>query len=180
MKTNTSIILLLLSVGLFYTFTNVQYQEVQRLSVLAGEYKKVLQNVATISELRDRLRVTYETLPVAEIERINKMLPDNINTVRLALDLDSMASRYGISIDSIKVEVGTAEDASLAVLSEYAEVYDKATVSLGFISSYADFMRLLADMEKSLRIMDIKSVALETNESGLYEYEISVETYWLK
>src|SRR3989344_81728 len=122
----------------------------------------------------------YAALPVAEIERINKMLPDNINTVRLALDLDSMASRYGISIDSIKVEVGTAEDASLAVLPEYAEVYDKATVSLGFISSYADFMRLLADIEKSLRIMDIKSVALETNESGLYEYEIAVETYWLK
>jgi len=144
MKTNTSIILLLLSVGLFYTFTNVQYQEVQRLSVLAGEYKKVLQNVAAISELRDRLRVTYETLPVAEIERINKMLPDNINTVRLALDLDSMASRYGISIDSIKVEVGTAEDASLAVLSEYfCQNTPKCTIRPQFLLVLSQVTRTL-------------------------------------
>ncbi|MBI2673951.1 MAG: hypothetical protein HYX23_01570 [Candidatus Zambryskibacteria bacterium] len=180
MKNNTAIILLLLSIGLFYTFTNGQYQEVQRLYALSSEYKGILQNIAAIVELRDRLRITYAALPVAEIERVNKVLPDHIDTVRLALDLDSMASRYGISIDSIKVEVGAAEGADLAVLPEYAEVYDKATVSLSFVSSYANFRRLLADVEKSLRIMDIKSVSFKSNESGLYEYEMSVETYWLK
>jgi Tfp pilus assembly protein PilO len=180
MKNNTAIILLLLSVGLFYTFTNGQYQDVKKLHALSSEYKGILRNIAAIVELRDRLQVTYATLPVAEIERVSKVLPDNIDTVRLALDLDSMASRYGISIDSIKVEVGAAGGTDLVVLPEYAEVYDKATVSFSFVSNYGNFMRLLADVEKSLRIMDIKSVSFESNESGLYEYEISVETYWLK
>lgn len=180
MKINTAIILLLLSVGLFYTFTNGQYQEVKTLYALSGEYKNVLQNVAAIVELRDRLRVTYAALPPEEIERINKVLPDNIDTVRLALDLDSMASRYGISIDNIKVEVGTADSSDLVVLPEQIKVYEKAVVSLEFVSNYANFMRLLADIEKSLRIMDIKSVSFKANETGLYEYKVAVETYWLK
>ena len=180
MKNNTAIILLLLSVGLFYTFTNNQYQDVKKLYALAGEYKNILQNIAVIVELRDSLRVTYNTLPITEIARVNKILPDNINTVRLALDLDSMASRHGISIDSVKVEVGAPKEADLVVLPEYAEIYEKAVVSLKFVSNYKNFMLLLADIEKSLRIMDVRSVSFETTDSGFYEYELSVDAYWLK
>src|SRR3990167_1170489 len=179
MKTNSAIILLLLSVGLFYTFTNGQYQEVKRLRLLSSEYKNVLQNVSAIIELRDRLLVTYETFPKAEVERINKVLPDNIDIIRLALDLDGMASRYGISIKNIQVAMARA-NADFMVLPEYAGVYDKAAVSFSFVSNYDDFKRLLTDIEKSLRIMDVKSVSFQVAELSLYEYQISADTYWLK
>ncbi len=180
MKNNTAIILLLLSFGLFYTFTNAQYQDVKGLYALANQYQNVLQNASLIVGLRDRLLVTYETLPRADIDRVNKVLPDNIDTVRLALDLDGMASRYGVSIKNVQTTTGAGADANLIVLPEHAGVYERATVSFSFVSTYENFMRLLADLEKSLRVMDIKSIAFEAGESGLYDYRISVETYWLK
>lgn len=180
MKNNIAIILLLLSVGLFYTFTNGQYQDVKKLYVLASEYRNVLENVSAITEVRDRLLVTYGMFPREEIERINKVLPDNIDTVQLALDLDSMASRHGISIKSIQTEKGSAEGSNLVVLPEFAKVYEMATVSINFVSNYENFLRLLADIENSLRIMNIKFISFKTSESGLYEYKISAETYWLK
>ena len=179
MKNNVAIVLLLLSVGLFYTFTNAQYQDVKKLNTLANEYQNVLQNASLIIELRDSLLVTQKTFPETEIERINKVLPDNIDTVRLALDLDSMASRYGISIKSVQVTTGVNENAYIIVLPEYAGAYEKAEVSFSLVSNYENFMRLLADVEKSLRIMDVKSISFSTSESGLYDYQISVETYWL-
>ena len=172
--------LLILSVGLFYAFTNDQYQDVKQLYALASEYKSVLRNISEIVEFRDRLRVTYEALPKEEIERINKVLPDNIDTVRLALDLDSMASRYGISIKSIKTETGATRGANTVVLPEDGEVYESATVALSFVSNYENFKRLMADIEKNLRIMNIKSISFQTSDNGLYNYEISAETYWLK
>lgn len=180
MKTSSAIILLLLSIGLFYTFTNGQYQDVKALRVLAGGYSDVLKNVSTIVELRDRLRVVYEAFPQAEIERINKVLPDNIDTVRLALDLDGMASRHGISIESVQTTVGANDGSDLIVLPGYAGAYEKATVSFSFISNYQNFRRLLADLETNLRIMNIKSLSFKAGESGLYNYQVSVETYWLK
>ena len=180
MKTNTAIVLLLLSIGLFYTFTNCQYRDVKKLSLLSSEYKNVLQNISAIIELRDNLLVTYRMFPRAEIEHINKVLPDNIDVVQLALDLDGVASRHGISIKSIQAEVGADNNADLIVLPENAKVYEKVTVSFSFVSNYENFTRLLADIEKSLRIMDIKSIAFKTSESGLYDYQISVDTYWLK
>jgi len=180
MKNNTAIILLLLSVGLFYTFTNGQYQNVKELQTLANEYQNVLKNVSAIVSLRDNLLVTYSALPKTEIERMSKVLPDNIDTVRLALDLDSMASRYGISIKSIQTAIGASSNSSLIVLPEYATSYDTATVSLSFVSNYENFKLFLRDIEKSLRIMDIKSISFQVSDSGFYEYQVSVETYWLK
>jgi len=179
MKSHTAIILFLLSVGLFYTFTNVQYQKVKELRILAGEYQDVLKNASAIVDLRDNLLVTYTALPVAEIDRVNKALPDNIDIIRLALDLDGMASRYGISIKNIQVAMARA-NADFMVLPEYAGVYDKAAVSFSFVSNYDDFKRLLTDIEKSLRIMDVKSASFQVAELSLYEYQISADTYWLK
>jgi Tfp pilus assembly protein PilO len=180
MKTNTPIILILLSIGLFYTFTNVQYQEVKELNSIASKYRDVLDNASRIIELRDGLLIAYEAISETEIERMNKALPDNVDTVRLAFDLDGMASRYGISIKDISASVESSGESGTIVLPEYADAYQRAKVSFSFVSSYDDFMRLLADLERNLRIMDITSISFQSTDSGLYEYKMSVETYWLK
>jgi hypothetical protein len=100
--------------------------------------------------------------------------------VRLALDLDGMTARYGIAIKNIVVEAGSTADENLIVLEEYAGPYEIATVSFSFVADYEGFKGLLAEMEKSLRLMDVRSITFIPNDSGFYEFQISVETYWLK
>lgn len=180
MKYNTAVVLLLLSLGLFYTFTNPQYKEVKELSTLASEYQSILKNISQIVELRDSLLATYATISRAEIDRMNAVLPDNVDTVKLALDLDNMAARYGVSIKNIQTAIGGNSGAGLIVLPEYEKKYDTATVTFSFIAAYANFNRLLADIERNLRIMDIKSITFQSSDSGFYDYQISAETYWLK
>ena len=180
MKSNTAIVLLLLSVGLWYTFTSNQYQDVKKLNTLANEYQNVLENISAVIDFRERLLVTYETFPQAEIDRVNKVLPDNVDTVRLALDLDGMASRHGIAIKNIQATTGSNVDPNLIVLPENESVYGRATISFGFISNYQNFMSLLADIERNLRIMDVKNITFQSADSGLYDYQVAVETYWLK
>jgi len=180
MKNNTAIVLLLLSAGLFYTFTNSQYRDVRELSNLASEYRGVLNNISQIVELKDSLLVTYATIPKNEIDRMNKVLPDNVNIVRLAHDLDNMASKYGISLKDIQTSGGSSADANLIVLPENESSYKSATVTFSFISNYNNFKRFLQDIERNLRIMDVKSISFQSSESGLYSYIVSAEIYWLK
>lgn len=180
MKNNTAIILILLSIGLFYTFISDQYEDVKKLNTLANGYQDVLKNVSAIIELRDNLIVNYEAFPKEEIDRINKILPDNIDTVRLALDLDGIASRHGISIKSIQTMANSDKGLNRIALPENEESYGKVTISLGFISNYDNFTNFLDDIEKSLRIMDVKSISFQTGDSNLYDYQVSIDTYWLK
>jgi hypothetical protein len=179
MKTNTAIVLLLLSVGLFYTFTNDQYKQVKAISVTSSEYKDALNNTSQIETLRDNLLTIYNNISPLDIERLNKALPDNIDTVRLALDLDSIASRHGLAIKSLQAVTRPVGNGEFAVMSD-GNSYEKVVVTFNFVSNYTNFIGLITDLEQNLRVMNIKSVSFDTIDSGLYEHEVSIETYWLK
>jgi len=176
-----NLVLIVLAIGLFYTWTSPQYDQVKVLQASAGEYQNVIENAVRIAEDRDRLLVDYETIPRAEVERLFKVLPDHVDTVGLAVDLDAIASRYGISIKEVTVESDAKRNSKLVTLPDYDAPYSKVVVSFSFVSNYQNFSKFLVDLEKSLRIMDVKSVAFRVSDvAGLYEHNLSVETYWLK
>ncbi len=180
MKNPTNIVIVLLSVGIFYTFTSPVYDEVKALRVSAGEYRNVIDNISRIAETRDALLVNYESIPSVEIDRLSKVLPDNIDAVRLALDLDTIAGRYGVAVKDVQVETKPDQNSATISLPNGSAGYQSATVSFSFVSNYQNFIRFLGDLEKSLRIMDVKSVTFKTNDAGLYEHRVTVSTYWLQ
>ncbi len=140
----------------------------------------MIENVERIAETRDSLLVSYESIPKAEIDRLEKALPDSADSVTLAVDLDTIARRYGISLKNVQVDTSSDKKSALVVLPEYAKAYDKIAVSFSFVSNYVNFTKFVADLEKSLRLMDVKSVSFKVDATGLYEHKLTIETYWLK
>jgi hypothetical protein len=179
MNKSTSVILFLLSIGIFYTFIAPQYAGAKDLVAQADQYKSVLKDVSRIKEARDNLLSSYEAIPQTEKDRLAKALPDTVDAVGLARDLDTIASRYGLTISGVEVTTGATGGAT-AVLPEYALPYDKATISFSVATDYATFTKFLADLEKSLRIMDVSSLSFDVDEEGIYEHRLTVETYWLR
>ncbi len=170
----------MLSIGIFYTFTSPQYGAAKQLAAQAAEYENVIDNVSRISEARANLMSSYEAIPAVEKERLEKALPDNADAVGLARDLDTIASQYGIAIKSLQVSTMPDPNAAAIVMPDGGAAYDKATVSFSFVSNYPNFIKFLKDLEKSLRIMDVKSVVFQVGQNGLYEHQLVIETYWLK
>ncbi len=180
MKSTTAIFLVIVSLGLFLTFTRPTYEAAKALAVTSSGYRNVLDNISDIVESRDRLITNSNSLPKSEVERLSKALPENIDTVRLALDLDNMAAKYGIAIKDVKIDTETEQNASQAVLPGREKPFEKALVSVSFVSNYENFRKFLSDLEKSLRIMNVKEVHFQVGESGIYEHRILIETYWVK
>ncbi|MBX4198978.1 type 4a pilus biogenesis protein PilO [Candidatus Parcubacteria bacterium] len=179
MKNSTSLILLLISIGLFYTFISPHYDTVGTLRAQSGKYEDILASVSALTATRDDLSVKLANMPPTEVAKLEKILPDNVDTVNLAMTFDSIAARYGISIKSVRtVEVKT--DTGTGIVQASANPYEKVTVSFSFVSTYPNFRKFMADIEQSLRIIDVKSVTFQATDSGLYEYQVSVDTYWLK
>lgn len=179
MKNSTATILIIIAIGLFYTFTSPQYAIVQNLKAEANEYQQVLDGAVAISETNAAIEDKYRDIPKVEIDRLDKVLPDNVDTVRLALDLDGIAGRYGISLKNVQVD--RQEDDNTGVISVGSRnPYEKVNVTFTFISNYSNFTKFLADLEKSLRIANVHSMYFQANDSGLYEHRITIETYWLK
>lgn len=180
MKNSTAFILILTAAGLFYTVMAPQYSKSQDLRAQAAEYKNILQNVSSLTDKKNDLLVKYQAMPKAEIERIDKVLPDTVDTVRLAMDFDTIASKYGISIKSIQVVENRNDNTTKIIQNVADKPYNTVNVTFSFITNYDNFRKFMQDIEKSLRIIDTKTVAFDSGESGLNEYKVSIQTYWLK
>jgi Tfp pilus assembly protein PilO len=178
MKSTTSLILILISVGLFYTFISPQYDEIKLLSSEQSEYKTVLKDVAAIIQIRDNLLQDYRNIPQEDIDRLEKVIPDNIDVVRLAYDLDTIAAKYKI----VLLEISTTADQNVDAiyLEETGEVFERGKVNFIILSNYENFKKFIFDVERSLRIIDVRELSFNSSKSGLYEHEVTAETYWLK
>ena len=203
MKTIISIILIAASIAFFVFFTKPKWTElkanrleVEKLSVAQDNAKKLKSRIESLQSVRN-------SITPADTEKIKKMIPDNVENVKLIIDFDNMlqdlvaqkgtASIYKsnspedsgkISIENPKISQGNTVidgdfDASQLGVADFS-----FSVSL----TYSDFLDLLKRIETSTRIFDVESISFSTpaNTTGknpneiVYNFNIALKTYWLK
>ncbi len=131
------------------------------------QYKTILENVSALEAKRDELLVKYQNIPKSRIDEISKVLPDNVDAVTLAMNLDTIASHHGISIKSIQT-AREKNDSSTIVQGAPVNAYGSVGFNFSFVSTYPNFRKFMKDIEQSLRITDVESVSFQSALNGLY------------
>jgi Tfp pilus assembly protein PilO len=178
---NISIIAyLLLTLGIGYAFIYPSFGEINTLLDQKQKYLSSLETVNNIENKKDELLTKFNEIPAADRKEIEAVLPSSLNFVALVSQIDAIAASHGISIDKITSE---AVDSSVGNSVEKAapqKPYRSSIIGFTFVSSYESSNVFLNDLEKSLRILDIRSVKIEPKEDGSYSYSVRYETYWFK
>lgn len=178
------IFLILASVGIFYGYTNSHYQgqangskNIVSLMDERKQYLNVLDKSSEFIEETNKLTKINNELSNDDLERLKKLLPDHIDNVRLIIDIDEMASKYGFRMGNIKIDNGAV---SGDVVESDSKPYGTTILSFSITTSYSKFRSFVKDLEKSLRIFDITSVSFTANDTGNYDYNLVIKTYWIK
>lgn len=182
MKALTPFILIAAAIGLFFGFIDPQYKEVQKVQKEQSEYRQVLEKSKELQQKRDALREKYRTMNPADLEKLKKMVPDTVDNVRLVLDIDNIASRYGIIIKNIQVNGGPGSATSKSSKGGDVENKQYGSISISFsaTASYDVFLQFLKDLEQSQRIVDISEFTLNAYKGDNYTYDVTMQTYWLR
>ncbi len=184
----TPIILIVFSAILFFAFINPQYRGdankpgIKELQEQKDRYDEVLEKARELLSKRDSLQKQYDSIPQDDLNRISSMLPDNLDNVKLVLDLDRMASTYGISIKNINVSDNkqkNANDDKKVTLADNS-LYGVATISFSVTAPYDVFLRFMRDLEDGLRLIDITNLSINPKDPKAYDYSVTFKTYWLK
>lgn len=172
-----SSILILASIGLFFGYVDPTYAVINEKTVEKADYDRALNNSKELQAARDKLLEKFNNMDKADLSDIIKLLPDNIDNVRLIIDIDEMAKNYGMRIRNFKTDTGTKSDTIGANNTPYGTL----TLSFSTTAPYQTFLSFIRDLEDSLRIIDVTSVEFASSDTGdLYDYKVSVKTYWLK
>ncbi len=186
MRSFTPIILIAISIGLFFLFIMPRYHDVQDLQAKQVEYKNALTEASALGETRDDLLTRYNSFSQDNLNRIARLIPDTVNTVKLMTDIDSIAGRYGTTLRNITVNqaVDTSQVVGQATTAP-AKPYQTTSISFHFVTTYPNLISFLRDLEKSLELVDVKSISFNVAtdigpSAGLYEYQITLNTYSLR
>lgn len=202
------IILIVISVLVFFIFTNQIYIDVGVLRTQVASYNTALDNSKTLEAKRDELTQKENSFDPTDLAKLQKLLPDNIDNIRLILEIEQIALPYNMILKDVKYDTTSSADtaanktgvvqgggAAPKALSQDFGVWNLAFSTVG---TYSDFINFTNDLENNLRIVDISSVQFSsdtgTGASSLsptststqnistqsYKYDFKIKTYWLK
>lgn len=162
-------------------YTNPQYQVVKELSAQAAQYDDALNKAKDLRATRDALLSKRNTFSQDDIDRLQRALPDNVDNIRLIIDINNIASRHGLSLKS--VAVGDVSDSaasrSAVAVGNSGSPIGSVTVNFTVTADYGSFLAFLHDLEHSLRIVDVESISFKSSSGSTNDYGLSIRTYWL-
>jgi Tfp pilus assembly protein PilO len=171
--------LIVLALGLGYFLGSPMYADVQTLNTEKAGYDQAIQDLAQITTTMQTLQQKLDSLPAADREKIETLLPEKPDTVKLVSDIDTIAARNGISMTDVSFTAANADSGRSVAGAPPARSYQSGAINFSFSSDYAHLRSFILEMESSLRLVDIRSVTATIGEKGVISYKVNAETYWL-
>ncbi len=190
-RNTTALILIILAIGIYFTFTRAKVEEVQAIRAVNAEYQKAITNASRLLTVRDGVLQAYNRISEGDKEKLNKIVPDYVDNVRLIIDVkDDIAAKHGLFLRNIKttsIDIPSAQgnptkeqvSAAAAAVAGGAK-YGVVNLSFSVSTTYEQFVDFLKDLESSLRILDISKLSLTANDTGTYDFTVDLKTYWIK
>lgn len=173
-------LLIIVSIGLFVFHVDPTYKDIKDLTAINGQYNEARDQSKELRKVRDSLLEMYNSFTAEDLDRIKKLVPDNIDNVRLVMNIDNIASKYGMTIKNVKVNQLDDKSGNQIILN--TSDYDSVTLNFSVTASYEDFISFISDLKDSLRLVDIVSLDLSAagTDTTAYKYDLGIKTYWLK
>ncbi|MCR4310980.1 MAG: hypothetical protein NUV54_00190 [Candidatus Taylorbacteria bacterium] len=208
------VILLLSSIGLFFGYINPAYtgdtgsvdtagKSIKELKLEDADYTDALTKTAEIERVRSGLSEKLNSISPSNLEKIEKFLPDHIDAVRLIIDINNLAQKYGMSLTNLVLTASGEVPTTKKVVTPGAPIGPDtrpySSIKLGYTvtGTYDNFVQFLKELEESLRVVDIMSLSFSTdkskipllgqgpdlspvNASDAFTYTMTIRTYFLK
>jgi len=193
MKYLLSLILIAAAIGLFFVYVNPSYLAVKDLRAQESSFNEALNNSKILQAIRDTLVTKYNSFSPTTLDHIRKFLPDNVDNIKLVLEINRVAEQYNLQVKNIKYDIAKKVEPTgnkFVAQAPTGPTKDYADFDLEFSlqGSYGNFVSFLESLEKSLRVVDVQSISFSSAEAvsqtGVptdnYKYDLKIKTYWLK
>jgi len=193
------IILIGIAISVFFMFTNPIYTDISTLKGQVTSYNEALDNSKALESERDKLTAKYNTIDPNNLTKLQKFLPENIDNIRLILEIEQIAMPYGMALKDVKYSTTSSSAVNAntpsviqggVITSQSSKDYGVFDLEFSTSGSYNNFINFTKDLESNLRIVDISSIAFssdtsanaspKTNSPEVYTYDFKIKTYYLK
>ena len=97
----TPIILVVVSVAAFFFFIDPQIKEIKGMDLTITQNDDIIKLGNRLRDDKEELLARYTNIGQDDKDDLRKVLPDTVDNVRLILDINNIADKFGITISNI-------------------------------------------------------------------------------
>ncbi len=198
MKLLFPILFTLMAVATFILGVNPLFNDVKVIKADITKYNTALSNSTNLQKTEDALIKSYNEIKNEDKDRLNKLLPNTVNNIQFILEIERIANLHNMPIRDVKFEAKNKDNTPIGeniVTSDNPEdekPYGVFPIKFSTEGDYDSFLSFLRDLERNLRLVDIKSISFSISDPSAanvlkeslnpnsHRYLLEVETYWLK
>lgn len=188
------IILITAAIAGFFILISPLYNDISLKKGQIASYDEALNNSKALEAERDKLTQKYNSFDPENLTKLQKLLPDNVDNIRLILEIEKIASPYGMVLKDVKYDATSKNDVLVPTTGQEIEKFSRKDYGIWDLEfstqgTFINFINFIKELEKNLRIVDISSIQFSSSVTTLglnpslpeaYKYNFKIKTYWLK
>lgn len=145
---------------------------IPQLRNMNAQYDTTLAQADTLYNQAQTLRAQYANVSPEEKQKMEMMVPNSVDKIRLLDEVDAIGKKTGLALDSLSYSEGTSAINGLGA----------AGISFIVKTNYPKFKELMDNFEKSLRLYSVQTVTFSSpaKDGDLTSYQVKLNTYYLK
>jgi Tfp pilus assembly protein PilO len=186
MKNISAFILIIISVLLFFVYARPEYDTITSLQMKQTTYQDVLNKSKDLKTLRDSLVNKYNSISPQDQSKLQSMVPQTFNSVRLVSSMNTLATQYGMIFKNVQIVQQTIIPDSSQIAGVGAPVplpYKTAIISFAVTGTYTNFLAFLKQIEASQELIDVTKVTIVaskvTSSGSNLDFNVSLQTYYI-
>jgi Tfp pilus assembly protein PilO len=194
------LLLIAASVGVFIAIIVPRYDTIKSTKADITTYNANLATATQLQQSRDALIAQYNNIQKVDLDNIKTLLPDSVDNIRLIIQLDSLATKSGLSslrnVDYNPDQASTAATNAATARPVDPTVaqrpYGEFVITFQTTGQYSNLLSFISDLEENLRLVDVTNIqftpvggtgtgtTVAQNAASGITYKVTLKTYWLK
>lgn len=175
----TAQIIILGVIALFVLFfvTRPLLADIRVVQEEASNYRTAVEKATEFNQLLQQTKARQESISALERDRLNALLPNEVNLVRTLVNIEALANANGMVVESASAAQGEAEGADATQLATPlfgVSGVSSEEVTVEVLGVYSQFTTFLAELEQSVPLIEINTLSFELTEGDLTRYALTL------
>lgn len=174
-RTAQVIILAVIAVFVLAFLTRPLFLDIRGIQGDVSEYKEAVAQAEEFNELLAATIARQDSINASERDRLNALLSSDVDPVKSLVDIEALANVHGLAFETAGVTGSEERDSGdvlvspIGVSGVYAE-----QISIDLLGTYEQFKAFLADLERSVPLVEVGDITFELAEGDLTRYTLGL------
>lgn len=146
------------AVGLFFSYIRPTYEVLLALQEQEARLDETLERSKALDQRVINLTQKFNSMSEADTDKLDALLPETVDTVRMVVLLDTLANRSDIDIKEFDIPV-MGQGVAVGELSW-------ANFSINCAGAYGSMKLFLLALERSLTLIEVTALSIEIAKEG--------------